>query len=466
MTLWTKTELFEALKDELLQHNLTSEITIDEVLIDSRKIVKNGLFIAILGEKNDGHDYLAQSISNGCTLCLIHDRNKIPNSNFILVKNTFVALYKLAEFSRKRSKAKIIAVTGSVGKTGTKEILKMAFDAQGKTFATIGNLNNHFGVPLSLCNFASDCKFGVFEMGMNHLNEIESLSKLVKPDLAIITNVAPVHIEFFKNEEEIALAKSEIFSGLDEKGIALINYDNVHFRFLKKRAESFGIKASNLINFGKKDGSDYQLLETKIIEENLSEVKIKLKNGTDFSYKISTSSDAIIFNSTIVVACLDLLGCNIKNGTKALEKLAMQAGRGKISQVKVDKKNILIIDDSYNASIASIIAGINHALKLKNNLNKKRVVVALGDMLELGEKSDELHQKVMQEIKENKINFAILVGEKMTKNCEILDKNIYKTFADSTSASLEIKELLKDGDILYVKGSRGMKMEKILEKLN
>ncbi len=462
MTIWTKKELLEALKDEVLKHNVITEIVIDEVVIDSRKALKNSLFIAIEGEKNDGHDYLEQAYANGCALSIIHDKNKIPNSPFILVKNSFIALYKLAEYSRQRTVAKIIAVTGSVGKTGTKEMLKLAFDTQGKTFATIGNLNNHFGLPLSLCNFAADCEFGIFEIGMNHLGEIEPLSKLVKPDLALITNVASVHIEFFKNEQEIALAKSEIFSGLGENGIALINYDNIHFNFLERRSKSCKIKAENIVSFGKKDKSNYQLLDSKIIDADNSEISVKLKNGEKISYQISTSHDATIFNSIIVVACLDLLGKDLKSGILAFKKVAMQKGRGKISQVEVDKKNILIIDDSYNASIASIKAGIEYAVKLKNNLGKKRVVVALGDMLELGDKSDDLHQKVMQIILENKVDFAILVGEKMTKNCEILDKNSYKTFMDSLSASQEIKGLLNDGDILYVKGSRGMKMEKCL----
>ena len=169
-------------------------------------------------------------------------------TKFILVKNTFSALYKLAQYSRNRSEAKIIAITGSVGKTGTKEMLKSAFLSQGKTFATQGNLNNHIGAPLSLCNFSADYEYGIFEIGMNHLGEIEPLSKLVKPDLAVITNVGPVHIEFFKDEQEIALAKSEIFSGLKNNGIALINADNQHFDFIKERAKSCKIKEENINN--------------------------------------------------------------------------------------------------------------------------------------------------------------------------------------------------------------------------
>ena len=261
MTLWTKTELLEALKDVLVEHNLPDDLVINEVVIDGRKAVANSLFVALKGENNDAHDFLAQAASAGCATFLIHKKSDVKN--FLLVKNTFDALYELAKYSRKRSSAKIIAVTGSVGKTGVKEMLKMVFETQGKTFSTFGNLNNHIGVPLSLCNFSRDCDYGIFEMGMNHLNEIDPLSKLARPNLALITNVGPAHIEFFKNEEEIALAKSEIFHGLLEGGTALINRDNIHFEFLKKQAQSSKIKEQNLLSFGEKNPADYQILNFK-----------------------------------------------------------------------------------------------------------------------------------------------------------------------------------------------------------
>lgn len=257
MTLWTKQELISALGDEFITHNLPDklswEASIDETIIDSRKAAKNKLFIALKGENHDAHNFLDQVFENDCEIAIIHreedfekfktplSENKMPKNKIILVKNTFVALYKLADFSRNRSSAKIIGITGSVGKTGTKEMLNAAFSTQGKTFATVGNLNNHIGLPLSLCNFSKDCEYGIFEMGMNHLGEIALLSNLAKPHLAIITNVGPVHIENFRNEEEIAIAKSEIFSGLTKEGIVLINQDNKYFEFIKDKALNFKI---------------------------------------------------------------------------------------------------------------------------------------------------------------------------------------------------------------------------------
>lgn len=467
MTLWNKKELIEALSDELLEYSLSEDTVITEVVIDSRKTPKSGLFIAIKGEINDAHQFLDQAFNNGCKTLLIQDKSslqKTPDVDFLLVKDSFKALYKLAEFSRKRSKAKIIAITGSVGKTGTKEMLKLGFFAYAKTFATLGNLNNHFGVPLSLSNFSRDCAYGIFEMGMNHLNEIEPLSRLVRPHLAIITNVGPVHIEFFKNEEEIALAKSEIFAGLEDEGIALINHDNKHYDFLKNRADILGKK---VITFGKNSLSDYCLKYSKIKGVNSADVFItNPKNKCDVTnFEISTSNKATIFNSIIVASALDLLTDDPKKGLAQMTKLENTAGRGNAFEVKVAGKNITIIDDTYNASVLSIEAGLEYALELKVALNKKRVIAALGDMLELGEKSVELHEEVANYLAKLHINFAVLVGKNMTEAAKKLPQNSYKTFLDSSSASLEIQNLLKDGDILYLKGSRGMKMEKLIEIL-
>lgn len=467
MILWTKEELIEALSGELLEHKIADNLAIDEVVIDSRKTPKSGLFIALKGENNDAHNFLEQAANNGCRILLVHNKSaleKTKNCDFLLVKNTFEALYKLAEFSRKRSAAKIIAITGSVGKTTTKEMLKLAFSVYGKTFATYGNLNNHIGLPLSLCNFSKDCDFGIFEMGMNHLNEIKPLSKLARPHLAIITNVGSVHIEFFKNEEEIALAKSEIFAGLNEDGIALINHDNLHFKFIKKQAEIAGLKTENIFSFGRDLESKYCLQTSEIIDINNSEISITTKNKTKISYKISASSKNMIFNSLIIAAALDLLTKDLNLGLAELSKIENIAGRGKAFDVFFDKKTITIIDDSYNASVLSMRAGFEYATELKNALGKKRVIAAIGDMLELGEKSVELHNEIAKYLNELKIDFVVAVGQRMAEMTKNLS-NPYQVFSDSISASLEIQNLVQDGDILYVKGSRGTKMEKIIEKL-
>ncbi len=471
MTLWTTKEINEALSNELKNSiNNSENLSIENVFIDSRKKVYAGLFIALKGENTDGHKYLNQAFENGANFAIVEQiPDEIKSSNFvsrlILVKNTYEALNKLAEFSRKRAKAKIIALTGSVGKTGTKEMLKLAFSTQGKTFANSGNLNNHIGLPLSLSNLEADCEYAIFEMGMNHLNEIIHLSKIARPHVAIITNVGPVHIEFFKNEQEIALAKSEIFAGLEEDGIAILNADNIHFEFLKEQVKSYKIKDSNLISFGNKNKSDYKINEITIAESSLSKIEASTKNSQKISYMTGCSNQAVNFNSIIVVACLDLIGKDLNSGLAILKNFSSSEGRGKVSDIIVNNKKITIIDDTYNASILSMKAGLQNCEKLKNILHKKRMICALGDMLELGEKSLEIHNEVLNFVKEKKFDKIILVGKQMTQTNQIVKLENSTNYPDSSSASLDFVNILNDGDIVYLKGSRGMKMEKIIEKL-
>jgi len=471
MTLWTTKEITEALNNELKNSIANLEnLSIENVFIDSRKKVYAGLFIALKGENTDGHKYLTQAFENGANFAIVEQiPDEIKNNNIvsrlILVKNTYEALNKLAEFSRKRTKAKVIALTGSVGKTGTKEMLKLAFSTQGKTFANSGNFNNHIGLPLSFSNLETDCEYAIFEMGMNHLNEIIHLTKIARPHLAIITNVGPVHIEFFKNEQEIALAKSEIFAGLEENGIAILNADNIHFEFLKEQVKSYKIKGLNLISFGNKNHSDYQINEIKIVDSSLSKIEETTKEFKKISYSVGCTNQAVSFNSIIAVACLDLIGKDLNSGMAILKNFSSSDGRGKVSDIVINNKKITIIDDTYNASILSMKAGLQTCAKLKSILNKKRMICALGDMLELGEKSLEIHCEVLDFVKENNFDQVILVGEKMNQANQDKKLKNSKNYPDSISASSEFSEILNDGDILYLKGSRGTKMEKIIEKL-
>jgi len=471
MTLWNAESLSQSLKDELIEANSVNfdkNLNLDAVFIDTRKPSANSIFVALKGENTDGHNFLNQAIQAGAKVAIV---NHIPqnfsdnNLHLILVKDTLDALKKMAQYSRNRSKAKIIAVTGSVGKTSTKEMLKTVFSSQGKTYANIGNFNNHIGLPLSLVNMPIDCEYGIFEMGMNHLGEIEPLSKLTKPHVAIITNVGPVHIEFFKDEQEIALAKSEIFLGLQAGGFVLINRDNPHFEFLYNRAKQCNINEENIINFGTSHRANYQITNQEIKGPDFTQVSLKLKNNKTISYQVSCVNQAVVVNSAIAVIVSELFSKNFGNAIDAIKNYSSTAGRGKVSQIIIDNKKIILIDDTYNASVLSMKAGIEHASNLKKVLNKKRIICALGDMLELGDKSTELHHKVIGYIKEFNIDFAILVGQKMTQASIDLDPNNFKTFNNSNEASESFNNFLEDGDIVYLKGSRGTKMEKILEKL-
>lgn len=470
MQLWNIKELYLALKDQLIQPITTLNLPTIDVVIDSRKVINNSIFVALKGAVNDGHNFIEEVLNQGASYAIAEriPENLNPNyiQNLILVKNSYEALNDLAKFSRFRTQAKIIAITGSVGKTSTKEMLRMVFTSQGKTFANFGNLNNHIGMPLSLANLEADCKFAIFEMGMNHLNEIIQLSKIAQPHIAIITNVGPVHIEFFTNEQEIALAKSEIFAGICSNGYAILNYDNIHFQFIKKQALQAGIKETNILKFSKNQSSDYKIKSINTTENLTSKINIEIEHSkTEVEVIINSLNPAISCNTVIAVACLDLIGNDLNSGIKALEAFSCAEGRGKILNITNNNKKITIIDDTYNASILSMKSGIENCLNLATNLNKKRIICALGDMLELGERSPEIHQELLKFVQSKNFHQVILVGNQMHEAQNIVKLNNASTYPDSKNASESIENLVNDGDILYLKGSRGIKMEKFIEKL-
>lgn len=472
MSLWTISEIKSALKNKTEEQLISiGKINnkINQVVIDSRAKTDNGLFVAISGKNNDGHNFLSQAFENGCVCALVE---KIPDNfsgdeRLILVKNSAQALNQLAIFSRNRSKTKIIAVTGSVGKTSVKEMLSLVFSSQGKTFATAGNLNNNFGLPLSLANMPATSEFGIFEMGMNHSGEIGPLSKIARPHLAIITTVNSAHIGNFNNEEEIALAKSEIFSGVESNGFAVINNDNKHFNFIKEQALKNHIPAHNIINFGSKETSNFRILSAQKINNELSKVEVFISSEKKrINYSISSINQAVIFNSLIAVSCLYLLGKNFDVGLQTLENLSIPSGRGNL--IKVNKNNIefTIIDDSYNANLSSMQSGLKFLSDLKNINPGAKTIAFLGDMLELGEQSQSEHKAIANYISECNIDSVLLVGDFMQNLIvDIAPKKLIGHFQNSLVAAEQMQFQPQNGDIIFVKGSRGMKMERLIEKL-
>jgi UDP-N-acetylmuramoyl-tripeptide--D-alanyl-D-alanine ligase len=467
MSLWTISEIELALNSEIINPPPALS-AIDEIVIDSRKQVQNGLFIAIVGDKNDGHNFLKQSFENGCKLAIV---SKIPDGfsgdkRLILVKDCFDALNKLATYSRSRNQGKIIAITGSSGKTSVKEMLANILKAQGSVFASKGNFNNHFGVPLSLCNMPKNTQFGIFEIGMNHAGEITPLAQMVRPDIAIITNVNSAHIGNFANEEEIALAKSEIFSGLKEGGCIIINADNKHYQFLQKKAvNDYKINAQNVISFGSSEISDIRLLATERRDKN-SKSKVEIFNKFSqehFTYEVGSINNIVIFNSLIAIAVLIKIGADLEKIAKNLENLQAPQGRGNIIKSQKNGAKFTIIDDSYNANSASMQAGLKFLEDLENQNPSSRSVAFIGDMLELGQFSDLEHNKIAELINKSNIDKVLLVGSEMSalKN-KIKPEKIISYHQNIEDALQNLKFTPQNDDIIFVKGSRGVKMEKLI----
>lgn len=432
------------------------------VSIDSRNINSGDLFIAIVGENFDGHNFVNEALKK-CAAAVV---NFVPedapeDANLLVVEGTIEAMRDMAEFSRKRLKGKVIAVTGSVGKTSTKEMLTEAFSCHGKTLATIGNLNNHYGLPLTLCRIPSDTEYCILEMGMSASGEISPLSVIARPDIAIITNVEPVHMEFFDSVEQISDAKSEIFDGMPEESVAILNRDNTHFMRMGSSAKQALI--SNIKSFGKTDGADYQLVEYS--QKNGHGHVVAQLNGKKQEFDLGITGEHQALNAMAVLAAVESAGCDSQKSIKNLEKFSAKSGRGKKHKISIDGKSITIIDDTYNASPASVRAAIK-TLNATKAESGGRAIAVLGDMFELGKKSEQMHADLSNDLQENKINLVFTAGELTNSLYNALPSKIKGAQAKNSEAiAPTVSKALQDGDIVLIKGSRGMRMERVVDYL-
>ena len=433
---------------------------ISGISIDSRKINEGDLFIALTGDNFDGHAFINHALAKGAKAALVQyiPDGLAKDAPIIVVPDCYEALRDLAIFKRKNFTGEIIAITGSVGKTSTKEMLFAAFSAVGKSYCTQGNLNNHIGLPLSVARMADDTKFGIFEMGMNHADEISPLSVIAKPDISVITNIEAVHLENFNSLSGIADAKSEIFDGMSEGKIAILNRDNKYFTHLKEKALD---KRLQIISFGELEGSDSKLLEFS--EKNgVSSVKANIR-GEEISYKLNLPGKHQVLNSLAVLSIVSASNSNLDIAIEGLESLKATAGRGLTSELEIDGKKITLIDDTYNASPASVKAAISNLASIKAEKNA-RAVIALGDMLELGNDEVQMHVDISKKLVENKIDLVFTAGDLSKHLFDALPDNMKGSWAkDSQSLSKLIKPSLQDGDILLIKGSRGMEMENVVK---
>jgi UDP-N-acetylmuramoyl-tripeptide--D-alanyl-D-alanine ligase len=322
------------------------------ISIDSRSLEPGDLFVALKGPAFDGHDYIAQALDKGAVAALAHRRpaGLAEDAPLLLVEDTLVALTALGAAARARTSAKIIGVTGSVGKTGTKEALRACLSAQAPTSANLSSLNNHWGLPLSLARMPRKTTYGVFEVGMNHPGEIRALSRLLRPDVAIVTNVEAAHIAFFDSVAEIAEAKAEIFEGMAPGGVAVLNRDNPLFIVLVERAEQAGL--TDIIPFGRHPEAKARLVACTLRDAG-SSVTADVR-GHKVSYDLSLPGAHWVMNSLAVLAGVSAIGADLEPAADALSRLMPLQGRGERHQVPIDDGDFLLIDDSYNANPTSM----------------------------------------------------------------------------------------------------------------
>ena len=469
MSIWNIKDIRSALESEIVIDNSSDDINVDLIEIDSRRVKENTLFICIKGRNNNGHDYIESALDNGAILILSSEiPEKFSDDNrVLLVKDGTNCLNKLATFSRARTKAKIIAITGSVGKTTVKDMCSFILSKISNCYSTYGNFNNHFGVPITLANFGKDVDFAVIEVGMSHAGEIEYLSKMIRPNVAVITTVNSAHIGNFNNETEIAKAKSEIFLGLEEGGHVIINRDNQYYDFIKNEALQLTIPEDHIVGFGFNETSDIRITSIEDIENQLSS-KISIlfnKERENISYKINTIHQGVISNSFIVIAILKILDIDMGEASQYFLDIELRNGRGNV--IKISKNDIIltIIDDSYNANPTSTLAAIDYLNDIKKVNKNNNVTIILGDMFELGERGVTEHIKIGDSLANSNIDKILLVGNLMKNvNKSSLNKEVFY-FDNSDQAAENISSIIKNGDIILIKGSRGMRMEKIIEKI-
>ena len=429
------------------------------VSIDTRTLAPGDLFVALTGPHRDAHAFVGAALDHGAAGAIV---SRVPEgitdrTALVLVDDTQVALERLGCAGRARSRARVAGITGSVGKTGSKEALRHVLARQAPTHASAASHNNQWGVPLSLARLPEGATYGVFEIGMNHAGEIRALTAQVRPHVALITTIAPAHLEFFPSIEAIADAKSEIFEGLEPGGVAVLNRDSEHFTRMTDHARHAG--GARIVGFGRHAEADWRLDEVRLFPDR-SEV-VLLHGRNRLAYRLGVPGEHVAMNSLGVLAVADALGADVAHAAGSLADLRPPAGRGQRRRLAVPGGEALLIDESYNANPASMRA----ALAVLGQAPGRRLAV-LGDMLELGEQAGPLHAALAQAVESARVDLVFTCGPNMARLHEALPESRRGAHAtESTTLAHAVVEALRPGDVLLVKGSLGSRMARIVDAL-
>jgi UDP-N-acetylmuramoyl-tripeptide--D-alanyl-D-alanine ligase len=451
--LWTSEEITKAVGGTAHGTFEASGVT-----FDSREVEPGHLFIAMKGEATDGRLFLDKAFAAGASGALVSQEIDGPH---VHVADTTEALNALGRAARARTVARICGVTGSVGKTGTKEALYAALDrsAPGEAHRSVKSYNNHTGVPLSLARMPRETRFGVFEMGMNHAGELVQLTRLVRPHVAIVTAIAPAHREFFASDAEIAEAKAEIFEGLEEGGTALVPFDSPHRDLLLDRARRY---ADPVLTFGLQKGADIHARDVVPAPNGGSLVTAVLPDA-ELTFTISQPGEHWVSNALAVLGAVEALGGDLAAAGLALADLPGLKGRGERHTIALDGGEALLIDESYNANPASMAA----TLKTFATVNPAgRRIAVLGAMRELGGESEAFHAGLAGPVEAACVDYAILVGEEMASLAKALGQKVKIAHVGSVAAAIElVRNEVRPGDAILVKGSNSIGLAALVEAL-
>lgn len=434
------------------------------VSIDTRTIRPGDLFVALKGDNGDGHDYVADAIAKGAAAALVSQPVAgVGENQLLMVSDTLEALRALGAASRARSAAKIIGITGSVGKTGTKEFLAAAFGALGQAHASTKSYNNHWGVPLSLSTMHAGCDYGIFEMGMNHSGEITPLTKLVRPHIAIITTIAPVHVGNFDNGMEgIADAKAEIFAGIEPGGAAIINRDNEWYDHLKKKADALAVKT---YSFGEHADADARMIDC-LEAANGTRARADIM-GEKVEFTLQVAGRHIAINTLAVLLAVKLAGGDVHKAAKAIARAEAIVGRGKREFLDIGQKDnpVTLIDESYNASPEAMRAAFRVLALIDPGRGGRRIAI-LGDMLELGPNGAKYHADLALPLKTANVDLVYTCGKLMKNLHDKIPPEQRGAHAENSGELAKIvPDVLVPGDVVMVKGSLGSRMGLVVEAL-
>lgn len=451
--LWTSRAIAEATGGQA-----SRDFAVGGVAFDSREVKTGDLFVAMKGAQSDGYAFVDRAIASGAAGVLVDRPVKGPH---VLVDNAAHALEALGVESRRRMKGKVIGVTGSAGKTGTKEALYLAFDriSSGKAHRSLKSYNNHVGVPLSLSRMPEETAFGIFEMGMNHSGELTALTRMVRPNVALITTIAPAHIEHFGSEERIADAKAEIFQGLTGEAVAVLPYDSPHLPRLYAKATRH---AKRIITFGLGEGADVRAIEQATAPGGGTFVTARFPEA-QLSFTIAAPGAHWVQNALAVIAVVDALGGDIAAAGLSLAELQGLPGRGARRQIDLlNGGSALLVDESYNANPASMWATL---AQLGREPGTRKVAV-LGAMKELGALSDRLHAELADAVLGANVELVVLVGRETEPLGEALKGKIkvYQV-ANAAAATQILPALLQGGDAVLVKGSNSVGLSGLVDDL-
>ena len=451
--LWTSAEIARVCGGEA-----SGDFEATGVTFDSREVQPGDLFIALAGETTDGHRFVDGALAAGAAGVLVSSPVDAPS---VRVADTSQALNDLGRASRERTSAKVVGVTGSVGKTSTKEALFAALDrgAPGAAHRSVKSYNNHTGVPLSLARMPRDARFAVLEMGMNHAGELTALTALVRPHVAMVTAIASAHREFFASEEDIADAKAEIFTGLEPGGTAIIPYDSRHRDRLVAAARPH---AGRILTFGLGEGADVRAAYLVKVERGGTLVTATLPDA-QLSFTISQPGEHWVNNALAVLAAVDAVAGDLAAAGLALAELGGLKGRGERHRITVDGGEALLIDESYNANPASMAATLK---VLGQEKVAGRRIAVLGAMRELGPDSGAFHAALAGPITEAGVGYTILVGEEMAPLAKALGREIELAHVPDAAAAIGLaREAIGPGDAVLVKGSNSIGLAALVEAL-